>query len=104
MEFRETPTFTRRLLKLLPDHAYREFQAALIEKPKLGPVIRGTGGVRKARWKTRHRGKSGGVRIVYYLTNDQRVCYLLFIFGKGEKDSLTKAQKNDLKKIVLALS
>ena len=104
MEFRETPTFTRRLTKLLSDEEYRAFQIAVVENPELGPVIRGTGGVRKARWKTKHGGKSGGVRVVYYLTDAAEVCYLLFIFAKGEKDSLTKAQRNDLKKIVKALN
>ena len=42
----ETATFTRQILALLPDDEYRKMQAALANNPKLGPVVRGRGGLR----------------------------------------------------------
>ena len=49
LEFIETPTFTKRLEKLLSDERYRALQSALIDNPRLGAVISGTGGARKLR-------------------------------------------------------
>ncbi len=34
--------------------------------PKSGDLIKGTGGVRRLRWARGGRGKSGGVRVIYY--------------------------------------
>jgi len=50
MLFVEFPNFTKRITELLNDEEYRRLQAALIANPELGDLIRGTGGLRKARW------------------------------------------------------
>ncbi|EJD6640939.1 type II toxin-antitoxin system RelE/ParE family toxin, partial [Citrobacter freundii] len=45
-------------------------------------------------------GKSGGIRVIYYyLTADNEV-FLLIAYPKNEKDNLTNAEKNQLKKAV----
>jgi hypothetical protein len=49
MVFVEFPNFTKQVTKLLDDEDYRRLQAALIANPELGDLIRGTGGLRKAR-------------------------------------------------------
>lgn len=55
------------------------------------PVIAGTGGFRKARWGRRGKGKSGGVRVIYfYLVAPGRI-YMASIYAKGRKDTLTAA-------------
>ncbi len=41
-------------------------QLAIAADPAAYPVIPGTGGVRKARWTRQGKGKSGGVRVIYY--------------------------------------
>lgn len=38
---------------------------ALLEDPKAGSVIKGTGGARKFRFAFEDQGKSGSVRIIY---------------------------------------
>ena len=53
----------RRLLTVQERVALRD---ALAPNPELYPVIPGTGGVRKARWGRQGKGKSGGVRVIYY--------------------------------------
>jgi len=57
--FIETPIFTRLVQDLLSDDEYRELQIALIVQPDLGPVIQGSGGLRKVRWALPGRGKRG---------------------------------------------
>ena len=52
MLFVEFPNFTKRVTELLNDEEYRRLQAALIANPELGDLIRGTGGLRKARWQS----------------------------------------------------
>ena len=48
--FVETRLFTRLVLEYLSDAEYAELQAALMADPEAGPVIPGSGGVRKLRW------------------------------------------------------
>jgi hypothetical protein len=61
MEFIETPTFTRMVTALLTDEEYRGLQNALLENPERGDLIQGGGGIRKLRYASQGRGKSGGV-------------------------------------------
>lgn len=63
----------------------------------------GTGGVRKLRWGRADRGKSGGVRVIYYFHSDDMPLYLLTIFGKGDKDNLTKQERNSLAELTRQL-
>ena len=97
MEFVETPTFTRRVTTLLDDETYRALQHELIQNPERGAVMRGTGGARKVRWAPKGRGKSGGVRVIYYYRSASGCCYMLFIFAKNEQDNLTAQQRSTLK-------
>lgn len=60
----------------------------------------GTGGARKVRHAGRGHGKSGGFRTIHYYGGDDIPIFLLAIFGKGEKDNLTKAERNELAKIL----
>jgi hypothetical protein len=75
----------------------------LAENPKAGDLMQGTGGVRKLRWARGGRGKSGGVRVIYYFHGDAMPLYLLTVFGKNEKDNLSKAERNELAKLVAIL-
>ena len=66
MRFIETPIFTRTIVTLLEDDGYRALQLSLCLRPELGPMIRGSGGLRKVRWRLGGRGKRGGIRVIYY--------------------------------------
>ena len=72
----------------------------LADNPTIGDVLEGTGGVRKFRFATAGRGKSGGVRIIYYFHSDRIPLYLIGGFAKNEKANLTKAERNALHKWV----
>jgi hypothetical protein len=66
--------------------------------------MEGAGGVRKLRWAREGRGKSGGVRVIYFFYNDGIPLYLLTIYGKNEKDNLSAAERNELAKLAALLA
>ena len=100
MVFVETGLFTRLLPGYLKDEEYRQLQAYLARFPDAGAIIRGSNGVRKVRWGTGSRGKSGGVRVIYYWLNAADQIFLLTLYGKNEQANLTAA---DLKRVAKLL-
>ena len=102
MIFIETAYYTRIIADYLSDEDQGKLQAHLIEHPGGGDIIKGTGGVRKIRWGAKGKGKSGGVRIIYYWRTARDQIYLLTIYGKGETSTLTAKEKAYLKKMVEA--
>jgi hypothetical protein len=96
----ETSVFTRQVQKLLEDDDYRELQIALAERPDMGAVMVGSGGIRKTRWAAQGRGKRGGVRVIYYWAVKQERLLMLLMYPKSERDDLTKEQLKILRKIV----
>ncbi len=97
MVFIETSLFTKLLAEYLNDDEYRGLQNHLIERPDVGAVIRGSGGVRKARWAAGGKGKSGGVRVIYYWITADAQIVMLTMYAKGEQENLSAAE---LKRIV----
>jgi hypothetical protein len=99
----ETPEYLRsaeRLLRAEDRGAIVQFLAA---RPRAGDVMQGTGGVRKLRWGRAGRGKSGGVRVIYYYHDEAMPLYLLAIFAKNDKANLSKPERNDLAKLTAIL-
>ncbi|EBP8164499.1 addiction module toxin RelE [Salmonella enterica] len=100
LEFVETSVFTRECKSLLTDDEYKEFQTHLLLDPEAGSIIVGTGGCRKVRWARQGTGKSSGIRAIYYYYNPAGRLYMLLVYPKSEKDSLSAAEKNQLKAVV----
>ena len=96
----ETPIFTKLITELMSDDEYRALQEALIMRPELGVVIKNSGGLRKLRWALQGRGKSGGVRVIYYWMNADEQLYMLLAYPKNEQENLTDAQLSALRAIV----
>ncbi|MCX5787231.1 MAG: type II toxin-antitoxin system RelE/ParE family toxin [Elusimicrobia bacterium] len=96
MEFIETGVFTRRIIELLSDDSYLKLQSMLVENPKAGKIIPGTGGLRKVRWRAAGRGKRGGLRIIYYYVSADRL-YMIFAYDKTEHGDLTPEQLKRLR-------
>ena len=71
--------------------------------PHGGDVMQGTGGCRKVRLAGRGKGKSGGYRIIFAFGGIHIPVFLITVFGKGEKDNLTRAERNDLAKLTKIL-
>ena len=72
--FIETPIFEEDRKALLSDEEYQAFQTYMLDNFHLGDVIQHTGGCQKIRWKlsSNNKGKSGGVRIIYYALSKKR--------------------------------
>ncbi|NCP78720.1 MAG: transcriptional regulator [Desulfuromonadales bacterium] len=86
--FIESPLFTRQVRDYLCDEEYAAFQAFLATSPDAGDVVKGSGGVRKVRWKRQGGGKSGGARILYYARLQSGEIWLLVIYAKSAVDSI----------------
>jgi len=92
----ETPSFTRSAEKLLSAEEYAELVVLLATNPCDGDEIQGTGGVRKLRFSARGKGKSGGVRVIYYYYDFENPLYAILLYGKNEQADLTSKQKKDI--------
>ena len=103
MEFIETSVFTKALNALLSDDEYRLLQNTLWRDPLVGDVVRGGGGIRKMRFAVEGRGKSGGVRVIYYAFPVDAEIYLLLIYPKSKKDSLSAVETAILRALVKEL-
>ena len=84
----EAPSFTARLPDYLDDAEYAALQWALCLRPEAGTLIRGSGGLRKLRWRGKGRGKSGGYRVIYYWRARAGEIWLLAIYAKGERGTI----------------
>ena len=100
MEFIETRQFMKAANTLLSEDKLRRLQIILSCYPQMGPVIPGTGGLRKIRWDLGGRGKRGGLRIIYYWVTESEQIYLLYMYKKSKQDDLTPDQIRNLRKLM----
>ncbi len=100
----ETPTFLKDVKRSgLVEKEHRALINFLAENPKAGVVMEGTGGVRKLRFALPGRGKSGGVRVVYYYHDADIPLFALALFAKNERANLSKAERNELRDTMPAI-
>ena len=102
IEFIETRMFTRQIKAFATDDELKNLQRELIEYPDRGDIIQNTGGLRKIRMAIGSQGKSGSARVIYFLANVE-VIYFLLAYLKSDKESLTEAEKAELKKLTQLL-
>lgn len=55
------------------------------------------------RFAFEHRGKSGGVRVIYVDFEVYKKIYLLTAYTKNEKDNLTKKERSEIKQLIEVL-
>ncbi|QSH91572.1 addiction module toxin RelE [Treponema medium] len=103
-EFIITKEFDR-MWKLLglDDDDLSSLEIYLCKNPKLGDVMEGTGGIRKLRWALAGKGKSGGVRVIYFDIAFSKHIYLLTAFPKNLKENLSRRERNQMKNLVDAI-
>lgn len=100
MRFIETPVFTRLVADLFADdEEYRCLQLALMLRPRAGAVIPKSGGLRKARWGQKGKGKRGGCRIIYFFDKESETLYMLYGYRKTAKEDLTPQQLRILSRL-----
>jgi len=105
IHFVESPGFTRRIDKLASLDVLFALQSDLVQNPELGDLMEGCAGARKGRVgdKRSGKGKSGAFRYIYVYIEIAGTIYLLHFFGKNEKANLSKAERNEVAKLVREL-
>lgn len=102
--FVELPIFRARWKDMgLNDDDLKRLQEELLADPKVGAVMRGTGGVRKMRFAFEQKGKSGSVRVIYVDFEVYEKIFLITAYPKNEKDNLTDSERNEIKQMIHAL-
>ena len=97
-EFIILPEFEKQWKHLgLSDDDLKRLQSKLLFDPEAGAVIQGTGGVRKMRFATENRGKSGSIRVIYIDFLIYEKIFLITAYPKNEKENLTQAERNVIK-------
>lgn len=100
---REFGDFYKDAIELLGQESYEELVSYLSMNPTAGAVIAGSGGFRKLRWARKGMGKSGGARTVYFYRDSDSPLNLIAIYGKNQKENLTKEEVNELKQLSIWL-
>lgn len=102
--FIQTREFSRNWDALgFDDEALRMLELEILKHPDKYPVMKGTGGLRKARISLDNKGKSGGARVCYVDFVFAETIYLITVYGKKDKDNLTKEERNAIYKVIEAL-
>jgi hypothetical protein len=99
----ELPSYLSDAEDLLGSEQMRAVVDAVAGNPEIGQVMQGTGGCRKFRAARAGMGKRGGVRVIYVYRGPEFPIFLITIFGKNEKDNLSNAERNVLKRRVDSL-
>lgn len=77
-----------------------EFAAYIADDPDAGDVVPGSGGIRKVRWRRAGSGKSGGVRVIYFLRTVEEEIVLLTLYAKSTTDNLTGAKLKEIRRVL----
>ena len=98
--FIESPLFMEWAADVWSPEEKAAFMGYLASNPTVGVVVPGTCGMRKVRWSVAGRGKSYGVRVIYYFANVTTPIYLVYGYSKTEKADLSQQDKKSLKEAV----
>jgi hypothetical protein len=103
--FIETAEFTEWVKEYLSDDALSDLQRELLNAPDAGSVMPGCGGLRKMRAADprRHKGKRGGVRVIYLHIEEVDQIHLITVYGKVQKDDLSDGDKKLYRELVRIL-
>lgn len=102
--FVELPAFARHRSAYLDDEALIALQNLLMNHPDAGDLIPDAGCLRKLRFgdARRGKGKSGGLRVIYYWWMTGFQFWLFTIYDKDEITDLTPRERRALKAMIKA--
>ncbi|WP_436899553.1 type II toxin-antitoxin system RelE/ParE family toxin [Acinetobacter gyllenbergii] len=100
MLFIETSIFTKQIKELITDDEYRELQQELLVQPDKGVLIKNGGGIRKTRCAQDQKGKSGGIRVIYYWVTEDEQIFMLLAYPKSVKEDLSDKETAILRQLV----
>ena len=85
--FIESAVFDRLRAHYLDDDEYGELQQFMMRNPEAGAIVRGSGGVRKLRWRRQGAGKRGGLRLIYFVRYQPNEFWMLTLYSKAEQEN-----------------
>jgi hypothetical protein len=85
--FIESDFFDRVRARYLDDDEYSELQQFMMQNPEAGAIVRGSGGVRKLRWRREGAGKRGGLRVIYFVRYQPNQFWMLALYAKAKQES-----------------
>lgn len=94
----ETTLFERLWPAYWTEDERGEFAAFLALNPEAGDVVPESGGIRKVRWRRQGTGKSGGVRVIYFVRNAAEELVLLTLYAKSETDTLSASVLKEIRR------
>ena len=83
--FIESSGFARIRPAYLDDDEYVALQQHLLTEPSAGPVVPGSGGVRKLRGARAGMGKRGGFRVIYLVQHEQMGFWMDTLYSKSRE-------------------
>ena len=103
LTFVRLPAYVKAAHGLLADVQEREVERVLCNDPQAGDTIANSGGVSKLRVKLPGKGKSGGARVIYFYRGSVGRIYLLYVYAKGEQETISAAEKREMRKLTSML-
>lgn len=98
MRIIESRLFAKQVDEYLKTEEYAAFRLYLAQHPDAGDIMPSGGGIRKVRWGAKGKGKSGGVRIIYYHYTIRAELLLMLIYSKGEMGNISPEMLKRLRK------
>jgi hypothetical protein len=99
----ETRTFLSDVSRYMTKEDREGFVTFIAANPLRGDLIPGTGGLRKVRWAVKGKGKSGGMRVIYYFHSERMPLFLFTAYGKSMKSDLAEAEKVVMRRLIQQL-
>lgn len=99
----ELRSATKDLERLLSEEERDRLIDFLALNPEDGDIMPGTSGVRTTRWPYKDKGKSKGLRIIYYFHDLNMPLYILAVYSKGEVLRQTKQEEREMQGLVRTL-
>jgi hypothetical protein len=97
--FVESTVFDRLRAHYLDDDEYGELQQFMMRNPEAGDMVRGSGGVRKLRWRRQGEGKRGGLRLIYFVRYQPNEFWMLTLYSKTRQESVPAHILKQLKEL-----
>jgi hypothetical protein len=96
----ETSLFQKQWPTYWTEDERGEFAAFVAATPDAGVIVKESGGIRKVRWKRQGTGKSGGVRVIYFIKNEAEEIVLLLLYAKSETDNIKGAVLKEIRRAI----
>jgi hypothetical protein len=93
----ETPTYLAMANKFFSEDERADIVALVSADPECGDVMRERADSERSGSRG-GMGKGGGARVVYIWRNERFLVFLITVFPKNEKENLSMAERNALRK------